>query len=929
MVKGNGVAKAFSQHVRSAFEREGTCLRPVYTHGNPSVAPCKAVLLPCGEGARLLRWTSSKLVMSSWSLSSEDSAVAVSLSPSGDVGALVGRSGLMDLVEFNTQTPRLRKRFRPFERSIATIAEFDASGGLLALATRDGHIRVYDVDTCDCTHVFRSPNAPLSIIAFHPIPERLQLFVGTEDGAVQMYDLKTRERSPKLSVQHHVGSVVAFCFTEAGETVVSASRDKTLCAMHSKTLKRIRLFATEEILSGLCAESEEGSRVISVSEGGALRYWDVKLGIGKEEEKTQLPLVRAKVNMEGTDYEDDDETVVIGMRVFDDEESGFKVLVSLSDQTLLIIHLRMQLPPVVVDLISGNLQEIYDIAPISMSSDSKNTKPDLVVASNSSSLWIMRPPSLAADGETWSCVAGLHGHGGVVLSIDSMTSRKALGGSNATASAYIASGSRDTTARVWRRSRVSGNWSCIGIAKGHAEAVGGIALSPNSSKGLFYVATAAADRTLKLWSLDRALQNAEKAEGKNSFVGATEGFCFSKDHSIELSAKWTVLAHEKDINAVAVSPDAHIIATGSQDKTLKLWNYLKGKLHAVCSGHRRGIWDVSFSSVDKIVASSSGDATIRIWSVQNGSCLRTLEGHLSGVLKTIFISNGTQIVSSGADGLLKIWQARSGECDHTIDAHEDRVWALTSPDDGQRLFSGAADGTLSTWDDCTVQKAEEAAAQREQQTIMAQQVSNAVFARRWADAARGALELGMPQKLKLVIEGLITSSDDADGELTAMIHGLVGKIGNSTEAELVGVENCEAKTTETKDSKSSKLVTQLCIYCRDWNATGGPRSAALASRTLQAVFRSWKPSELSELVNTDKRPLLEAFIAHGSRHYDRVSALGTKVMFVEHVLESMKSLPESAVKKDSRKRKKNRRVSDENGNKVKRKKNYQGLSTEY
>lgn len=927
--KGKSSRRASTQHVRSAYQREGTSLCPVYTHGSPSVAPCSTVLLPCGEGASILRWSASKWLHSPWDITSEDSAVAVALSPTGDLGAIVGRSGFLDLVEFDcVQTPQLRKRFRPFERSLAAIAEFDTSGGLLALATRDGHIRVYDVDTTDCTHVFRSPNAPLSSIAFHPTPERRLLFVGTEDGTVHMFDLGRRNRTPKVSVQHHVGSVGAFCFVNKGKTIVTASRDKTLCAMHVKDLQRIRLIATNEILAGVCSIGEDGSYVMSTSEGGAIRTFDIETGTEKLNEKTQLPLVRTNVRNGNADDDDEEEEIaVVRARIWDDSgDYGMKMLISLSDMTLLIVRTRKSSPSMVERLYCGNLQELYDIAPIPLRGPSTTHKSEFAVASNTSTLWIMRPPSTDGEGETWSCVAGLRGHGGVVLSIDSITSKKALGGEGSLSSAYLASASRDTTARVWRRSRATGNWSCIAVAKGHAEAVGGVALSQRTGKGLFYVVTAAADRTLKLWSLDRAVQNADKAEGKVAEENISEGFSFSQDHSSNPTAKWTVLAHDKDINAVAVSPDAQLIASGSQDKTLKLWDSQKGKLRAVCRGHRRGLWDVTFSNVDRIVASSSGDATVRIWNIQNGSCLHTLEGHLSGVLKAVFITRGTQIASSGADGLLKIWQAASGECSTTVDAHEDRVWALTAIDDGQKLLSGAADGVLSSWDDVTIRKAKEAAAEKDQQALMAQEVSNAIYGRRWAVAARGALKLGMPQKLKAVIEGLITSAEDADVELTNMVRSLAEDDRTSADGDSTTVEGDELDISEVKEKKQNKLITQLCIYCRDWNASGGPRSAALAARMMQAVFRMWKPSELSNMMTTDKRALIEALIAHGGRHYDRVSSLGTKVFFIEHVLESMKALPEVTVATEKRKRRK----SKENDNAVKTlKRRKKGRDVEY
>ncbi len=917
-------------HLRTAYEQHGSCMRPVYTHGSASTSTANSVLLPCGDGARLLSWKEEKRKLSTWTLSGEDMASAVALSPTAEVGVVACRSGFVDIVNFTAiEAPTLHKRFRPFERTIAALATFDASGGLVALASRDGNVRVYDVETTDCTHVFRVPDCTITAIEFHPIPERLQLFVGVEAGSVHQFNLATRARAPVVTARHHVAAVTGFAFVEGGKKLVTSSRDSTLCCMRGKDLKMSKIVAVKEPLVDVCTtQNETGRRVIAITEGGAIRTWDMANGSQIENGTLQLPIVRKVDKNDDDEDEDDDEEdeiSVMGASVCEHREDGsFKVLVSLSDQTLMLVDIRQDDKPKLIDLMCGNLSEIYDISSVSsLSADDPNAK-ELVLATNSPTVWVMRPPDNKNKMGVWTCSAGLEGHTGIVLSMDSITATKALGGIKSASSAFVASASRDMTARVWRRSRATGRWSCFAVAKGHTEAIGGVTLSQQTSKGLFYVVTAAADRTLKLWSLDKALEKSLARDSKNDDCQLTDGFTLSDDSATELSSKWTVLAHDKDINSVAVSPDGTLIATGSQDKTMKLWNSTKGKLHAVCRGHRRGLWDVQFSRVDKIVATSSGDATVRIWNVQNGACLRTLEGHLSGVLKSVFITKGTQIASAGADGLIKIWQTRSGECNATVDAHEDRIWALTTVGDGQKLVSGSADGQLSYWEDRTLQKADEAAAQKEQQALMAQKVSNDVEAKRWATAARGALELGMPQKLKMVIEKLIISAEDPDKELVAMVSGLIDeKQESETDVEMENSEQKDTKIIVNGEQKGNKIVTQLCLYVRDWNSTGGPKSAALAAQILQAIFRVWTPDELSALLSTDKRSLVEALAAHVTRHHERVSTLGTKILFMEHILESMKALPD--VPTVVKKRKNRDDISAGNKRSKRKKKGHQGV----
>lgn len=81
----------------------------------------------------------------------------------------------------------------------------------------------------------------------------------------------------------------------------------------------------------------------------------------------------------------------------------------------------------------------------------------------------------------------------------------------------------------------------------------------------------------------------------------------------------------QDINSVAVSPNDKLLATGSQDRTAKLWSLAGGAdlgLLGVFRGHRRGIWTVCFSPVDQVLATSSADGTSKLWSLQDFSCLK-------------------------------------------------------------------------------------------------------------------------------------------------------------------------------------------------------------------------------------------------------------------------------------------------------------------
>lgn len=116
---------------------------------------------------------------------------------------------------------------------------------------------------------------------------------------------------------------------------------------------------------------------------------------------------------------------------------------------------------------------------------------------------------------------------------------------------------------------------------------------------------------------------------------------------LQLSTTAAVAAHDKDINSVAVAPNDSMLATASQDRTVKVWRLPSLTLSVTLRGHKRGVWSVTFSPVDQVLLTSSGDKTIKMWSLGDGRCLKTFEGHTGGVLRCAFATAGTQVLSSG------------------------------------------------------------------------------------------------------------------------------------------------------------------------------------------------------------------------------------------------------------------------------------------
>uniref|UniRef100_A0A673KI60 Transducin beta-like protein 3 n=1 Tax=Sinocyclocheilus rhinocerous TaxID=307959 RepID=A0A673KI60_9TELE len=287
----------------------------------------------------------------------------------------------------------------------------------------------------------------------------------------------------------------------------------------------------------------------------------------------------------------------------------------------------------------------------------------IVVATNSSQLKVFE---LATN----SCQI-LYGHTDTILSIDVF--RKG---------SMFASCAKDKSLRLWKMDLKSGHVHCVAQGSGHSNAVGSVACS-RLKKG--FLVSGSQDCTIKMWDLPDPLPD----------VGC---------EPVLMTARLTERAHDKDVNSVTISPNDKLLASGSQDRTAKLWSLADMSLLGIFRGHSRGVWCVQFSPVDQVLATASADGSIKIWSIQEFSCLRTFEGHDASVLKVIFVSRGTQLVSSGSDGLVKLWTIKTNECVKTFDAHQDKVWALHGSSKDDLMVTGSADSTITLWKECEMKQ---------------------------------------------------------------------------------------------------------------------------------------------------------------------------------------------------------------------------------
>ncbi len=158
-----------------------------------------------------------------------------------------------------------------------------------------------------------------------------------------------------------------------------------------------------------------------------------------------------------------------------------------------------------------------------------------------------------------------------------------------------------------------------------------------------------------------------------------------------------LLGHTKTVVAVAFSPDDKLLASGSNDCTIKLWDVVSGKEVFTLTGHSDVVTSVAFSPDGKHLVSGSADATVRIWDTTTGKELRTLDGHTARVTRAVFCSDNNLVASSSEDTTVRIWNFSTGQTFQIFREHKDIVNDVAFTPNGLRIAS-AAKGDFRVWD---------------------------------------------------------------------------------------------------------------------------------------------------------------------------------------------------------------------------------------
>lgn len=209
--------------------------------------------------------------------------------------------------------------------------------------------------------------------------------------------------------------------------------------------------------------------------------------------------------------------------------------------------------------------------------------------------------------------------------------------------------------------------------EGHGAEVCGVAFTPDSARLL----SGSLDREVRVWHAD-----------SGEVLQAMRG-------------------HSGAVHAVALRADGKVALSGGSDRTLRVWDVQRGTPGRILSGHGDTVTACAFSlkpmkvgkmlRAEALIASGSADRTIRIWDWQGGETLLNLKGHRDAITFLAFTEDEI-LVSYGRDRTLRLWSLAEGSLLKVLEDSITPYTAVAVSSDGRTILVGTKSGALATYD---------------------------------------------------------------------------------------------------------------------------------------------------------------------------------------------------------------------------------------
>jgi WD40 repeat protein len=155
--------------------------------------------------------------------------------------------------------------------------------------------------------------------------------------------------------------------------------------------------------------------------------------------------------------------------------------------------------------------------------------------------------------------------------------------------------------------------------------------------------------------------------------------------------------HHGWIRSIAVSPDGRWAASGSDDKTVKIWDLETGECRTTLEGHTNYVMSVAITPDGTRVLSGANDDTIRVWDASKEKSLACWQANQGLVYSVVPMADGKRVITAGASVALKLWDIATHKCLGTLNGHTNLITSVSLARDQIHAVSGSFDHSIRLW----------------------------------------------------------------------------------------------------------------------------------------------------------------------------------------------------------------------------------------